>query len=93
MWRHSKWSMRSQELMRHLCQCSNTTPGLILYLRPANERRRYIVTAFLIGWVQIYDKLWYAVCSGVHDIRRPFAYMDLSTLIPSWIGTYMHSNI
>ena len=26
--------------------------GLILDLRPANERRRYIVTTFLIGWAQ-----------------------------------------
>ena len=25
---------------------------LILGLRPANERRRYFVTTFLIGWVQ-----------------------------------------
>ena len=27
-------------------------PGLILGLPPANERRRYIVTTSLIGWVQ-----------------------------------------
>ena len=27
-------------------------PGLILGLRPANERRRYKVTPSLIGWVQ-----------------------------------------
>ena len=26
--------------------------GLILDLRPANERRRYIVTTFPIGWAQ-----------------------------------------
>ena len=26
-------------------------PGLILVLRPANERRRYFVTTSLIGWV------------------------------------------
>ena len=26
--------------------------GLILGLRPANERRRYYVTQSLIGWVQ-----------------------------------------
>ena len=29
-----------------------STPGLILGLRPANERWRYIVTTSLIGWVQ-----------------------------------------
>ena len=28
--------------------------GLILGLRPANERRRYFVTASLIGWAQTY---------------------------------------
>ena len=28
------------------------TSGLILGLRPANERRRYIVTTSLIGWAQ-----------------------------------------
>ena len=27
-------------------------PGLILGLRPANERRRYKVTTSLIGWAQ-----------------------------------------
>ena len=27
-------------------------PGLILGLRPANERRRYFVTTSLTGWVQ-----------------------------------------
>ena len=26
--------------------------GRILGLRPANERRRYFVTTFLIGWLQ-----------------------------------------
>ena len=32
---------------------SNTAyTGLILGLRPANERRRYFVTASLIGWAQ-----------------------------------------
>ena len=30
--------------------------GLILCLRPANERRRNVVTMFLIGWVQAYNQ-------------------------------------
>ena len=30
----------------------SNTPGLILGLCPANERRRYFVTPSLIGWVQ-----------------------------------------
>ena len=31
--------------------------GLILGLRPANERRRYFVTTSLIGWAQAYNQL------------------------------------
>ena len=31
---------------------SKTSTGLILGLRPANERRRYFVTTSLIGWAQ-----------------------------------------
>ena len=31
---------------------SHTPSGLILGLRPANERRRYFVTTSFIGWVQ-----------------------------------------
>ena len=32
--------------------------GLILGLRPANERRRYKVTPSLIGWAQTYNRPW-----------------------------------
>ena len=31
---------------------ANVILGLILVLRPANERRRYFVTTFLIIWMQ-----------------------------------------
>ena len=36
--------------------------GLILCLRLANERRRYFVTTYLIGWMQAYNQacLWFA---------------------------------
>ena len=37
-----KWFPASAEII----------PGVILGLHPANERRRYFVTASLIGWVQ-----------------------------------------
>ena len=33
-----------------------TYSGLILGLRPANERRRYFVTTSLIGWSQTKDQ-------------------------------------
>ena len=47
----------------YILQCDNytlnlshiqqyTIPGLILGLLPANERRCYFVTTFLIGWMQ-----------------------------------------
>ena len=32
--------------------------GLILGLRPANERRRYFVTTSLIGWAQTQNQPW-----------------------------------
>ena len=35
-----------------------TIPGLILGLRTANERRRYFVTPFLIGWAQAKNQHW-----------------------------------
>ena len=36
--------------------CSN--PGIILCMRPANERRRYYVTSSLIGWVHAQNDPW-----------------------------------
>ena len=38
--------------IRHCKVLSPQLSGLILGLRPANERRRYFVTRSLIGWVQ-----------------------------------------
>ena len=35
---------------------SSSYTGLILGLHPTNERRRYFVTAFLIGWVQAWNQ-------------------------------------
>ena len=33
--------------------CIFNYPGITLWMRPANERRRYIVTSSLIGWAHI----------------------------------------
>ena len=41
----SKWRNISTPILNYLT-------GLILGLRPANERRRYFVTTSLIGWPQ-----------------------------------------
>ena len=37
------------QLLFHVLQVV-TLPGIILYMRPANGRRRYNVTSSLIGW-------------------------------------------
>ena len=37
---------------------NKTNAGLLLGLRPANERRRYFVTSSLIGWVQAWNQPW-----------------------------------
>ena len=39
-------------------QCFHKAAGLILGLRPANERRRYKVTPSLIGWAQTWKQPW-----------------------------------
>ena len=45
--------------------------GLILGLRPANEKRRYKVTPSLIGWAQTYnqprDSIWYLIYTDWHE--------------------------
>ena len=43
------------------------TTGLILDLRPVNERHRYKVTAFLIGWEQTQNQPWYKVAVGSQE--------------------------
>ena len=37
---------------KYVCYVLYTYTGMILGLRPANERRRYFVTTSLIGWAQ-----------------------------------------
>ena len=54
----------------------STAPGLILGLRPANERRCYFVTTSLIGWEQAKNQSC-AHCTCVHCtvhyfVRAPF---------------------
>ena len=48
--------------LRHwaLYLCYGCMTGIILWVRPADERRRYIVTSSLIGWVHMghVTKLW-----------------------------------
>ena len=56
-WKRIKWGVykmiKGPEISgRDYCTQRNLKAGLILGLRPANERRRYFVTTSLIGWVQ-----------------------------------------
>ena len=48
-------------LLCHQVNSSNGIVGLILGLRPANERRRYFVTTSLIGWAQTLLDKWVLV--------------------------------
>ena len=48
--------------MEHLLQFldyeSSVSPGIILCMRPANERRRYTVTPPVIGWAHTQNDPW-----------------------------------
>ena len=52
-----QWHLNSVAWLLHLLNCICThNAGLILVLRPANERRRYFVTTSLIGSVQAWNQ-------------------------------------
>ena len=60
-WRHRRKvnsNHRAHSTMIILSHKSYST-GIILCMRPANERRRYIVTSSLIGWAPTYNDPWY----------------------------------
>ena len=48
---NSSWRLKSYVLA-----------GMILYMRPANERRCYNVTPSLIGWAHSQNDPWQAAC-------------------------------
>ena len=58
-----KSRVQNQSLSYHGMQ-RHTWSGLILGLRPANERRRYFVTASLIGWAQTWNQPWWS-CQSI----------------------------
>ena len=55
--REIPWSMvyspHKGSVMFYCFHIMTSSPGVILYMRPANERQRYNVTSFLIGWAHI----------------------------------------
>ena len=48
--------------IRSILSRKKENPGLILGLRPANERRRYKVTPSLMGWAQTKNQPWKSEC-------------------------------
>ena len=51
--------MLGDEAQYHIGLRPHNEAGLILGLRPTNERRRYKVTPSLIGWAQTYNQSWW----------------------------------
>ena len=54
------------ELVNILVTFRTPITGLIVGLRPANERRRYFVTTSFIGWAQTYSR----PCDYIHYISK-----------------------
>ena len=54
--------------------------GLILGLRPANERRRYFVTMSLIGWTQAWNRIA-GLILGLHPANERQCYFVTTSLI------------
>ena len=52
-----------------LFQSDSLSAGIILCMHPANERRRYIVTSSLIGWVQIQNDLWSELFAFINILK------------------------
>ena len=49
------------------CIYSHGIIGLILGLRPANERRRYFVPTSLIGWAQAWNQPWVYIRQHLYE--------------------------
>ena len=45
-------------------------PGIILWMRPANERRRYNVTSSLIGWEHSQNDPWWPIGWGLRGKKQ-----------------------
>ena len=55
-------SIKASHVTGNSTVCSLTqTAGIILCMHPPNERRRYIVTSFVIGWAHTQNDSWECV--------------------------------
>ena len=48
---------------------SGALAGILLWMCPANERRRYIVTSSLIGWAHTHNDLYFGPFLEVHGFK------------------------
>ena len=72
--------------------CTIYLPGLILGLRPANERRRYKVTPSLIGWEQTSNQPWFThSIQGCFTITRVIVWLldSFTVLLLSHKGRHL----
>ena len=60
--------------------------GIILCVRPANERRRYIVTSSLIGWVHTQNNPW--IILGRLTLNHSRSKIVLACNFSSWIAAW-----
>ena len=54
----------------------STFAGIILWMHPANERRRYIVTPSLIGWAHKQNDL--CILHGENPVRSRWPFWEMS---------------
>ena len=65
-----------------------TGQGIVLRRRPANERRRYIVTSSLIGWAHSQNDLW-----GLYDSTTSIHYFNYITSSSSYLHYIITSDV
>ena len=74
-------------LLRSLCTWQhNWNVGIILCMRPANERRCYIVTSSLVGWAHAQNDPWKWKITLHHHTSKALC-VDLKTLLYLTAGT------
>ena len=60
------------------CKLAESHTGLILGLRPTNERQHYFVTMFLISWVQAYNQS----CHTFYEFAHKYTTCSVNSLWP-----------
>ena len=63
---HLNWTRNLWSACRHNISGVNTSPWIIMCMRLASERRRYIVTPSLIGWAQTQNDPYMIMANGTN---------------------------